>query len=191
MTDQLFELVPVYGAWIVFLTTYLSCLALPFPASFIMLAGGAFLASGDLTYSQTLGSAWLGAVLGDQTGLWVGKTGGSRILARLEGASKTAPTILKARALMARWGGISVFLSRWLFSPVGPYINFIAGAGHIRWGVFTVWSILGEAVWVTIYVFLGYSFAGQITLIADFASNAVGLVTAGAATTLLGRAVFR
>ena len=40
MTDLFFSLVSTYGAFVVGIATFLSCLALPIPSSFVMLAGG-------------------------------------------------------------------------------------------------------------------------------------------------------
>lgn len=191
MTDSLFELVPVYGGWIIFAATFLSCLAMPIPSSFIMLAGGAFLASGDLSMVDVALGAWIGAVIGDQVGYWLGRTGGAALLKKAERSRGRAKVLRKARELIHKKGGIAVFLSRWLLSPLGPYVNLIAGAGEMRWPVFALWGALGEVVWVTIYVSLGYVFAGEITQVADIASNAIGLITAAAVTWILGRSVFR
>ena len=42
MSDWLLALLPDYGLWILALATYLSCLAVPMPASLLMLAAGGF-----------------------------------------------------------------------------------------------------------------------------------------------------
>lgn len=191
MTEALFQLVPVYGVWIILAATFLSCLAVPIPSSLIMLAGGAFVASGDLPVLQVVAGAWIGAGLGDQVGYWAGRKGGVRVLQRAERSRHARDIAGKARRLIEAKGGGAVFLSRWLFSPLGPYVNLLAGAGGMMWRRFTLAGALGEAVWVTIYVSLGYSFAGSINRIADLAGNAVGLLSAGLVTILLARAVFR
>jgi len=48
MTDTVFILVANYGSLALFVITFLSCLAVPVPASLMMLTGGAFAASGDM-----------------------------------------------------------------------------------------------------------------------------------------------
>ena len=40
MTDWLLALVPQYGLWLLFFVTLFSCLALPLPASIMMLTAG-------------------------------------------------------------------------------------------------------------------------------------------------------
>ena len=36
--------------------------------------------------------------------------------------------------VMAERGGIAIFLTRWLFSALGPYVNLAAGASRQPWG---------------------------------------------------------
>ena len=186
MIETLLDLVPRYGLWIVALATYVSCLGAPIPSSLIMLTAGAFVAAGDLPLVWTAGLAYAGAVAGDQTGFRLGRTGGA-LVARLGGGDgKTAVLVARAAALADRHGGWGVFLSRWLLSPLGPYMNFVSGAARMGWARFTAWGAAGEAVWVSLYVGLGYGFAGQIQAVADIAGNFSGALAAGAVTVGLG-----
>ncbi len=191
MTDTFLELVPVYGVWAIALTTFLSCLAVPVPSSLIMLAGGAFVASNDLTLWSVVAGAWGGAVLGDQTGYRFGAWGGGLLRRGLGHRSTTAKLLTQAQNLLDQRGFMAVFLSRWLFSPLGPYVNFLGGAGRMAWPHFTVGSFSGEAVWVAVYVSLGFAFSGQITAVADIAANFAGLLAGLALTAFLGRAMLR
>ena len=186
MSDELFLLVSQYGVSVVLLATFLSCLAAPIPTSFIMLAGGAFVASGDLSAWEITSAAWIGAISGDQVGFQIGKVGGAPLVARLEGQKSRAKVIGRARQFIQSWGGPGVFFTRWLFSPLGPYVNVLGGAGGLERVRFTLWGIAGESVWVLIYVGLGYAFADRITDIADLMGNAVGFLAAGAVTVGLG-----
>ena len=61
MTDWLLALVPQYGLWLLAATTFFSCLALPFPASIMMLTAGGFVAAGDLALLPTFAAAAGGA----------------------------------------------------------------------------------------------------------------------------------
>jgi len=76
-------------------------------------------------------------------------------------------------------------------SPPGPYVNPLAGAlgmGRLR---FVVFAWVGEALWVAIYVALGYMFASKIAGLAELTGNLMGLVTAGSVTLLLGVVLWR
>ncbi len=94
-------------------------------------------------------AAFVGAVLGDQAGYLIGRFGGAPLVERLA-RSPAAPAVLgRARALVDRRGGLGVFFSTWLVAPLGPWVNFIAGTTGLNWLRFTLWDVLGEAVWVT------------------------------------------
>ena len=178
MTELFFSLVSTYGTLVIAVTTFLSCLALPIPASFVMLAGGAFAASGDLTLWGVIAAAFGGAVIGDQTGFRAGRYGGRIMEASLARAPARAAAIGRARAFVDRWGVAGVFLSTWALAPLGPWVNFAAGAAGMGALRFTLWDALGEAIWVAIYVGLGYAFAANIGALSSILGNAVASVTA-------------
>jgi len=191
MTETLIGLIPQYGVALMFLVTFLSCLALPVPSSLIMLTGGAFAAAGDLTLSSVVGGAYAGALLGDQTGFAIGRWGQHTIDALVHKYPKRAVLIEKAQAFTQKWGGPGVYFSRWLVSPLGPYVNFLAGSTRLNWLRFSAWDAAGEATWVTLYVGLGYMLAGQIEAVADVLGNLSGALAAGLVTIFLGRILFK
>lgn len=186
MTEWLLALVPQYGLWLIGMTTLASCLALPFPASIVMLAAGGFAAAGDLVLWQVVAAALGGAVLGDQIGYAAGRFGGAGLVDRLAQSPTRGKVIDKARGAMQRRGAIAVFLTRWLFSPLGPYVNVLSGAMRHGWARFTLWGIAGEAVWCGLYVMMGRGFAGNLSAASDLLSSILGLVAAGTAMLGLG-----
>lgn len=177
MTDWLLALVPTYGGWLLFLCTFCSCLALPFPASMMMMTAGGFVAAGDLTMTASAGSALAGAVIGDQVGYFGGRFGGARLMARL--GQRAAP-VAKATDMLAARGGVAIFLTRWLFSALGPYINLAAGAARQPWVKFTAFGVAGEGVWVALYVGVGFAFTGNLSAASDMALDLLGFMAAGA-----------
>jgi membrane protein DedA with SNARE-associated domain len=161
-----------YGAWALAVTTFLSCLALPVPSSLAMLAAGAFVMAGDLSLIAVATGAFFGAVLGDQAGYLAGRQGGGLI------GRARSPLMARAMEDLRHKGGWLVFLSRWLFSPLGPYVNLAAGASGLSWGRFATAGIAGEAVWVALYIGLGMAFAGSLTALAEIMGNLSGLIAA-------------
>lgn len=186
LTDWLLALVPAYGLWLIAATTFASCLALPIPSSVIMLAAGGFAAAGDLVLWQVMAAALSGAVVGDQVGYGAGRVGGGPFLDRIARAPARAKVVTRARNTMEARGGIAVFLSRWLFSPLGPYVNVISGAMRHDWLRFTLWGILGEVVWCALYVLMGRAFAGNLSAASDMLGSILGLVATGTAVLGLG-----
>lgn len=186
MTDTLFLLVANYGAAILFVVTFLSCLAVPVPASLMMLTGGTFAASGDLALSTTSLAAYAGALGGDQLGYLIGRRGAGALDRWTAVQPARAALFDKARALTGRWGGAGIFFTRWLISPLGPYVNLAGGAAGLGWIRFTAWGAAGEAVWVVLYIGLGYGFASNIDAVAQIAGDASGLIAGGVVTIGLG-----
>jgi membrane-associated protein len=183
MTEWLLGLVPQYGFWLLMVGTFCSCLALPIPVSMLMLAAGGFVSSGDLSLASTTSGALAGAIAGDQVGYFTARWGGAGLIERL--GSRAAP-IAKATAMLAHRGGIAIFLTRWLFSALGPYMNLAAGAARQPWAQFTIWGVAGETVWVGLYVTLGYVFTGNLQAASSMAVETLGFLAAGAVALGLG-----
>ncbi len=186
MTDTLLSFVASYGVWVVFCSAYISCLAVPIPTAVVMLSAGAFAASGDLNIATVFAASLGGAILGDQTGFSLGRFGGTKILDRLARSKARRALLTRARILIQRWGDVGVFFSTWLFAPLGPWVNFVAGANRLSWLRFTIADVAGELIWVTVYVGLGYTFADRINQIASLLSSSVAFLMGSALTVILG-----
>lgn len=176
MSETVFGLVGDYGVFVIFASAFLSCLALPIPTSLMMLTGGAFVASGDLTFWSVALAAFAGAILGDQAGYLIGRTGGRKLLDHLSRSPARAVVLRRAGDLIERRGGVGVFLSTWALAPLGPWVNFVAGATGLSWLRFAVADIAGEIVWVALYVGLGFVFMDQIDTVAQIMSDLGGLL---------------
>lgn len=190
LTETLLALVPDYGAALVGTITFASCLALPVPASLAMLAGGAFAATGDLSLVAVSGAALAGAVSGDQAGWWLGRSG-SGLLARLTARPDRARLLALARHRLDQHAGPTVYLTRWLFSPLGPWVNLAAGATGLGWTRFTLASISGEATWVALYVGLGWAFAAQVDRLGSLMGSLAGFAAAAGVAALLVRLLWK
>lgn len=192
MTDTLLLWVSEYGLVVITLATFFSCFALPMPSSLMMMAGGAFAAAGDLELWQVCLLAFSGAVAGDQAGYFLSRHyGGERLWASLRHRKASERLLAQAEGLLQRRGALAVYLTRWLFSPLGPYVNLIAGATRMAWPRFLLSDLLGEATWVGVYVTLGYVFGSQIEELSDTLGNVIGALSAGMVTLLLGRALWQ
>lgn len=185
MTETLLALVPEWGAILLALANLLACLALPIPASLVMLAAGAFAAAGDLDALPLWIGAMAGALLGDQCGYWIGRGVGPRLLVRLSRRRRSAALLRRAVAWLEHRRLPAIFLSRWLASPLSPYMNFAAGAAHINWLGFTLPAAAGACVWVSIYIGLGYSFSGDLEALGSVLGNLVAAIATGVVAMVL------
>lgn len=179
----------MHGPPLMFVICMLSCLALPVPASVAMLAAGTLAAEGGMSLWSIALACWAGAVVGDQIAFAIGRAGRGPLVRWLDRAPKRHAARLRAEDWTRRRGGPGVLLSRWPVSPLGPYVNFAAGAAGFHWSRFLAWDIPGEAIWVAVNLGAGYLFADQITAVYMVAHEAAGLLLLAAA--ILGIAFWR
>lgn len=185
MTEELLALLPLYGTPVLALVTLLSCLALPVPSSLMMMAAGGFVAAGELSLFSALAAAYVGALLGDQIGFWIGRSRHAYVM-KLESRDTRQARALSRATEMTRIHGIwAVFLTRWLLSPLGPYVNLAAGAARVKWRAFSLGSTTGEAVWVGTYTAIGAGAGQTLSLIWPMVSDVVGILVALAIAGLL------
>lgn len=186
MTETVLYYFALYGAPALFVVMAAGQLGIPLPTSILLLTAGALLADGDLSFWQVFGWGLAGAVTGDHLGYATGRFAGVALRERLDRWPRLAGSLNKAEELTRKWGDGSIFLSRWLFSPVGPYVNLTSGLSLHPLYRFTLADVAGEIVWIGSYLSLGLLFAGSIAELADLVANAALMVGAGVITVLLG-----
>lgn len=190
MTDQLLSLLSIYGLPALFAVLVVASVGVPLPVTFLLVAAGSFVEQGELNLWQVCALACAGAVVGDQIGYCVGRFGGRGLVRKLTARFGGEAAIGRAEGFTRRWGGAGVFLSRWLFTPLGPWINLTSGEAEYPWLRFTFWDALGEAVWVVLYVSLGRVFSGSVQELADLLGSLAWVALGVLATALLGWKVF-
>lgn len=182
ITDQILAALVVYGLPVLFGVILICSVGIPFPVSLVLVAAGSFAEQGEMKLWQVIGVASVAAVLGDQIGYGLSRWGGRRLINRISHRIGGEKRIKQAEALTKRWSGTGVFLSRWLVTALGPWVNVTSGIAAYPWQRFLLWDVLGEVLWVAIYVVLGYMFSDRVQAIADILGNLawviVGLIVA-------------
>jgi membrane-associated protein len=186
LTDQLLAAISTYGLPAFFAVIAIAAVGVPLPVTFALIAAGSFVAIGEMSLWQVIVAGSLGAILGDQVGYFLGKSCGPGISGWLKRRKGGRRKIDRARAFTERWGALGIFFSRWLVTPLGPWINFTSGMTNYRWRRFFVWDVIGETLWVVLYVLLGKFFSGSVQALADVLGSLVWvLVGLIAAATLI------
>jgi membrane protein DedA with SNARE-associated domain len=150
MVATVLALVPDYGVYLIFGAVFLACLAVPVPASVLVLTSGSLVASGDLSLAAVLTSALLAYVAGDQIAFLLASRIGARVLGVFERSERAAPVVDRSRSLLKRHGSLAVFLSHTVLSPTCPYISYLSGAGGLTWRSFTLAAVPGALVWTAV-----------------------------------------
>lgn len=180
MTEAILALVPDYGLFLVFGGVLLACLAVPLPASVLVLTSGSFAAAGDLSLTTVFVAATVAYVIGDQLAYGLARKIGPSFLSFFERSERTAPVVEKSKGLLQRRGALAVLISHTILSPTCPYVSYLSGAGGLDWRSFTIAAIPGALIWTAMYIGLGYTFASQLEQVATILSNFFGVVLAGA-----------
>nr|WP_321458408.1 DedA family protein [uncultured Cohaesibacter sp.] len=186
MTETILALIPTYGLWVIFLSLFLGAMAVPLPGSMLMVAAGSFASSGDIELYTALGVAYAGFIIGDQAAYRLAHVAGAGLMDRFRKSNRVAPMVHRAEALLDKRGAIAVFLSHTVVSPVGPWVNYLCGAAHMKWLHFSVASVLGAACWVAAYGLAGYYFADRLADLAQLANDGMGFIAAFAIAALAG-----
>lgn len=161
-----------YGPPALGLALLLGALGIPVPGTLFVLAAGAFVRQGVIDMATAAGLGLMGVVLGDSASYGIGRFAKSRVERRF-GQSTVWQS---ARQTFDRRGGLAVYLTRFLLTPLAIPTNLIAGGGGYPFLRFLTYDIAGEFTWIVLYGGLGYLFGAQWELISQFISDFSGLL---------------
>lgn len=180
-SDDLISAVLVYGYPALALTLFLGAFGVPLPAGLLLVVAGSLAAQGGMTWPLVVAVAMAASVAGDLAGYGVGRALGGEFLERRgRWIGLTRERRARVERLFARWGALSVLLSRSLVSVLSSAVSLVAGAGRYPVAAFTAYGVLGRIAWTSAYAGLGYAAASGLELqpAADFLRNLTGLLIA-------------
>jgi membrane protein DedA with SNARE-associated domain len=155
----LIDLFARYGYAVVFVGVLLESAGVPVPGETALLGGAAMAQFGRLSLVGVVVTAIAAAIIGDNTGFFVGRRGGRALVVRH--GSKIGITALRLRqfdGFYERYGPQTVFIARFVtgLRVVGAVL---AGGSGLRWRTFVFFEALGAVVWSTAVAAAGYSLA--------------------------------
>ncbi len=188
LTDQLLAALLLYGLPAIFGVTVIASVGAPLPASLMLVAAGSFVEQGEMKLWQVIIVASTAAVLGDQIGYGVARWVGRRLMARISRKrgrhTKTEKT--EPPGKRGGGGGPGIFFSRWLVTPLGPWLNVTSGIADYPWRRFVLWDVLGEVLWVVLCVMLGYIFSDRVQFVAEVLGNLAWVILGFIVAVILG-----
>ncbi len=162
----------IYGAWAILLILFVAALGVPIPGTLVVLAAGAFIRQEVLNLEWVLICALLGLCLGDIACFSIGYSAHKFVRRRLQ----TSPAWQRAEKQLTRRGGVAIYLTRWLITPLAGPVNLVAGSTGYPFSSFVLFSVSGELTWLLLYGGLGYVFSDQWALINTLISNFSGVL---------------
>ena len=167
-------LVASYGYLFLFLLVAVESFGIPLPGETALVTAAAMAATGRLNIAFVIVAAAAGAIVGDNAGYWIGRTGGIALVRRY--GSKVGldqAKLDRARRFFERHGAKTVFLGRFI-ALLRSWAAALAGVACMPYGTFTMYNALGGVVWASLFGALGYAFgrnlprlehySGQVTL---------------------------
>jgi membrane protein DedA with SNARE-associated domain len=150
------ELVEHYGLLALFLIVMLESGGVPLPGETALVAAGVFASQGRLDIVAVIAVAAAAAIVGDNLGYWIGRTGGRSLLTRWTVTSGTLPW---AEGFFERHGPKTIFIGRF-FSILRVTAAWMAGVSRMRWWTFFFWNAAGGICWAVLVGLVAY-YAGH------------------------------
>lgn len=119
----------------------------------------------------------LAAALGDQLGYTIGRRTGPAVFERRESGVFSRKSVTRTQNFFDRFGPVAVTIAR--FVPVvRTFAPVAAGVGRMPRRLFTVFNLVGAALWSALIILLGYALA-HLPGVADFVSRYIDIVLVG------------
>jgi undecaprenyl-diphosphatase len=153
----------------------------PVPGETALITAGVLAHNGRLDIVAVIAIAAGAAIVGDNVGYLIGRTGGRALLEKPGPLEHHRREVLrKGEPFFDRHGPKAVFLGRWV-SGLRIAAAWLAGITRMRWPVFVFWNALGGIAWATTVGLAAY-FAGHVV---EQVFKTIGIVGVAAVVAVL------
>src|SRR5947208_15536533 len=130
---------------------------IPFPGETMLLLASFYAAiDHQMQIPIIIACAASGAIVGDNIGYYVGRTGGRAFIERFGRYIFLKPQhIERAEKFFAKHGDKTVFFGRFI-AILRTWAAFLAGVNHMPWRTFLIYNAAGGILWAIIYGTIGY-----------------------------------
>lgn len=181
MLFALIKLPTHLGYLILFALVGAESTGVPVPGETALITAGVLAHRGQFSIELVILLAAVGAIVGDNLGYLIGRTGGRRLLERPGFLEKHRHAVLaKGEPFFVKHGPKAVFLGRWT-AGLRIAAAWLAGISRMPWPVFLFWNALGGIAWATSVGVFAY-FLGPT---AERVFKDMGIIGIGAAALLV------
>jgi membrane-associated protein len=183
MDRHLVELLMRFDVWIyaiIFLVIFAETgfVVTPFlPGDSLIFGLGALAAidtSGTLSPWLLAGLLSVAAILGNTANYSIGRAIGQRAFSGRYQFIKIE-YLQRTEGWFMRHGAVTIVLSR--FAPIiRTFAPFVAGIGHMPYGKFLGYNLLGAALWVNLFLWAGYFFGNLQVVRSNFGFVTIGII---------------
>ena len=147
-----------YGLVLLFLLVAVEGAGVPLPGETALIAAAVLASDGHYSIEAVIAVGAGGAIAGDNTGYWIGRLGGRKLLARTPIVRNSFEKILPvAERFFHRHGAKTVFVARFI-AILRMTAAWLAGISHMRWRLFFLFDAAGGILWATVVGLIAYVF---------------------------------
>jgi membrane protein DedA with SNARE-associated domain len=141
---------------------------IPVPGETMLIAASLYAGAGHLNIWLVAIVGFAAAVLGDNVGYLIGRSGGRDLVLKFGKVVFVTPDRLdRAEAFFERHGGKIVSIARFI-EGLRQLNGIIAGIVEMPWRRFVLFNMLGAAVWVALWCSLGFLAGDHVEVISRY-----------------------
>jgi membrane-associated protein len=179
LTDRILSALLIYGYPALAVTLLLGAIGLPLPIGVAAVLAGSLAALGNLHWGWAAAVAVIASFAGDMIAYGIGRAVSADFLARHgRWIGYSAERMAHVQALLQRWGGVTVIVSRTLTSSLSSVVSLFAGVSRYRFTHFMGFALVGRVIWTSAYLGLGFGIGNNIDAASQFLGNLSGLLAA-------------
>ncbi len=157
-----------YGLWAIALLVMVEDFGIPVPGETILIAGAVYAGAGRLNIVSVGIVAVIAAIVGDNIGFAIGHFGGRALALRWgKYVFLTEERLDKTEGFFNRHGGKIISIARFV-EGLRQANGIIAGISGMHWRRFLAFNALGAALWVGVWITIGYVSGNHITTIYNY-----------------------
>jgi membrane protein DedA with SNARE-associated domain len=184
MHGEIAHLIASYGYGILFLLVGIESLGIPLPGETALVTAAAFAANGNLDVAWVYGVGVVAAIIGDNTGYWLGRTGGLQLVERYgHHVGLSDAKLARVRGFYDGHGSKTVLIGRFI-AILRSWAAVLAGVMKMSYPRFVAFNAAGCILWASVFTTVGYLFGKNLPLVEKYIRQ-VGIALAGAAVIAL------
>jgi len=175
----------------------LGAIGAPVPTGFTTVLAGSLAAGGTMAWPLAAAIAVIASVAGDIVGYGIGRYASQFVARHGRFFGYSGHRRERVEWLFARWGGVTVLITRTLASHLSSLASLLAGASRYAFAAFLAYASAGRILWTAAYFGLGYFIGSDLEAASGFLGSLSGLLVsaliaaAAAAYLIAGSALIR
>ena len=188
ISGNLDYLLATYGYLAVFVFVGVESIGVPVPGETMVVTAAIYAGTtGRLSIFWVIVASAAGAIVGDNIGYLIGRTGGYRLLRRYGRYIRLEEDRLRlGQYLFHKHGPKVVFFGRFI-SVLRIFAAFLAGVNRMHWRLFLIFNAAGGIIWSTLYGVGAYRLGQQLLRLSGRIDLVLAIIGVGV---IIGAIVF-